>query len=181
VWRGSCGGALGRDAPLRQGHPRRTRGRDSYAAAAQGGAANHPACPGPGQFPNTAPGKLEPTPGLEPGTYGLRRGTGPNPEAPEESQSFTSRMVTDSATSPNVPPHPDNHGQFAALVLHESGCLVSPKEAALRLGIKRSTVYTLCAKGEIPHARVGSLVRIDIDAYLAPRACGYGIRRKRPR
>ena len=110
---------------------------------------------------------LEPTPGLEPGTYGLRRGTGPNPAAPGEYQLFTSRTVTDSVTSPNVPTHPDNHGQFAALVLHGSGRLASPKEAAERLGIKRSTLYTLCAKGDLPHVRVGSLLRIDLDAFLA--------------
>ena len=109
----------------------------------------------------------EPTAGLEPATYGLRSGTGANPAEPEESPSFTSRTVTASATSPHVPTRPDNHGQFAALVLHGSGRLVSPKEAAERLGIKRSTVYTLCAKGELPHVRVGSLLRIDLDAFLA--------------
>ena len=112
---------------------------------------------------------LEPTPGLEPGTYGLRSGTGSNPAEPEEPQPFTSRAVTDSATSPNVPTHPANHDQFAALVLHGSRRLVSPKEAAERLGIKRSTVYTLCANGELPHVRVGSLLRVDLDAFLATR------------
>jgi excisionase family DNA binding protein len=110
---------------------------------------------------------VEPTAGFEPATYGLRSGTGSNPAAPAEYQLFTSRTVTDSVTSPNVPTHPDNHGQFAALVLHGSRPLVSPKEAAERLGIKRSTVYTLCAKGELPHVRVGSLLRIDLDAFLA--------------
>src|SRR5207253_754557 len=103
----------------------------------------------------------------EPATYGLRSGTGANPAEPDESLSCTSRTVTASATSPNVPTRPDNHGQFAALVLHGSGRLVSPKDAAERLGIKRSTVYTLCAKGELPHVRVGSLLRIDLDAFLA--------------
>ena len=110
---------------------------------------------------------MEPTAGLEPATYGLRSGTGANPAEPEESRSVTFRGVTASAPSPNVPTHPANHSQFAALVLHGSGRLVSPKEAAERLGIKRSTVYTLCAKGELPHVRVGSLLRIDLDAFLA--------------
>jgi excisionase family DNA binding protein len=72
-------------------------------------------------------------------------------------------------TSLIVPTHPANHGQFAALVLHESKRLVSPKEAAARLGIKRSTVYSLCAKGALPHVRVGSLVRIDLDGFPAGR------------
>jgi len=53
------------------------------------------------------------------------------------------------------------------VVLHGSGRLVSPKEAAERLGIKRSTVYTLCANGELPHVGVGSLLRVDVDAFLA--------------
>jgi excisionase family DNA binding protein len=52
-------------------------------------------------------------------------------------------------------------------VLQGSGRLVSPKEAAERLGIKRCTVYSLCAKGELPHVRVGSLLRIDLEAFLA--------------
>jgi excisionase family DNA binding protein len=73
----------------------------------------------------------------------------------------------DSAASPNVSPHPANHGQFAALVLHGSGPLFSPTEAAERLGIKRSTVYSLCARGELPHVRVGSLLRIDVNGFLA--------------
>ena len=83
---------------------------------------------------------VEPTAGLEPATYGLRSGPGPNPAEPEESQPF---------------------------VLHGSGRLVSRKEPAERLGIKRSTVYTLCANGELPHVRVGSLLRVDLDAFLA--------------
>jgi excisionase family DNA binding protein len=73
------------------------------------------------------------------------------------------------AISPNVPTHPDNHHQFAALVLHGSERLCSPKEAAVRLGIKRSTVYSLCAKGELPCVRIGSLWRIDVDGFLAGR------------
>ena len=111
--------------------------------------------------------RVEPTAGLEPATYGLRSGEGQAPAVPEVTQTFTSHTVTKSGASPNVPARPDNHGQFAALVLHGSGRLVSPKEAAERLGIKRSTVYTLCAKGELPHVRVGSLLRIDLDAFLA--------------
>jgi excisionase family DNA binding protein len=117
--------------------------------------------------PSAIRGSMEPTPGLEPGTYGLRSGRAQNTTEPEESRSVTFREVTDSATSPNVPPRPANPDPFAALVLHGSGRLVSPKEAAERLGIKRSTVYTLCAKGELPHVRVGSLLRIDLDAFLA--------------
>jgi excisionase family DNA binding protein len=44
---------------------------------------------------------------------------------------------------------------------------VSPKEAARRLGIKVSTVYRLCAKEALPHVRLGSLLRIDVESYLA--------------
>jgi excisionase family DNA binding protein len=117
---------------------------------------------------------VEPTAGLEPATYGLRMGHGLNPAASEESRSVPSRGVTRSVTSPNVPTYPANPDPFAALVLHGSGRLVSPKEAAERLGIRRSTVYTLCANGELPHVRVGSLLRIDLAAYLASRARGYG-------
>jgi len=53
--------------------------------------------------------------------------------------------------------------RFGAFSSHEG----VPAEAALRLGVKRSSVYRLCAKGALPHVRVGSLLRIDVDAYLA--------------
>jgi len=112
---------------------------------------------------------VEPTAGLEPATYGLRIGDGQACAAPGGSQTLTSRTVSDPTASPNVPTHPDNHGQFAALVLHGSARLFSPQEAAERLGIKRSTVYSLCARGELPHVRVGSLLRIDVDGFLAGR------------
>ena len=32
----------------------------------------------------------------------------------------------------------------------------------------------LCAKGELPHVRVGSLLRIEVDAYGAAHGKGYG-------
>ena len=115
---------------------------------------------------------MEPTPRLELGTYGLRIGPGPDPEGSGGSRSVTLQGVTASATSPRVPTHPANHGQVAALVLHGSGTLISPTEAALRLGIKRCTVYSLCAKGELPHLRVGSLLRIDVDGFLAAQRAG---------
>jgi len=55
------------------------------------------------------------------------------------------------------------------LVLHGSEGLVSPKKAAERLGIKVSTVYSLCAKSALPCVRLGSLWRIDVEGFLAGR------------
>ena len=52
-------------------------------------------------------------------------------------------------------------------MLRGSRTLVSPKEAALLLGIKLSTIYRLCAQGALPHVRLGSLLRIDVESYLA--------------
>jgi excisionase family DNA binding protein len=54
--------------------------------------------------------------------------------------------------------------RFAALVLHGSGALVSPKEAVRRLGIKVSTVYRLCAKDALPHMRFRALLRIEVES-----------------
>ena len=72
--------------------------------------------------------------------------------------------------SPNVPTHPDNHGPFAALVLQGfSARLVSPREAAALLGVNRETIYRLCSRGELPHFRVGSVLRVDLAGYLAQR------------
>jgi len=105
--------------------------------------------------------------GFEPVAFGFGVGDPDHPAESEASRSLMLRTVTESLASPNVPPGTADHGQFAALVLHGSQELLSPKEAALRLGVKRSSVYRLCAKGALPHVRVGSLLRIDVDAYLA--------------
>jgi excisionase family DNA binding protein len=48
-----------------------------------------------------------------------------------------------------------------------SGKLVSPGEAAALLGVNRETIYRLCARGELPHVRIGSALRIDLASYLA--------------
>jgi len=37
------------------------------------------------------------------------------------------------------------------------------------LGVNRETIYRLCARGELPHLRIGSVLRIDLAAYLAKR------------
>src|SRR4051812_23867441 len=104
-------------------------------------------------------------------TCGLRfrKWSQADPAAPDASRPFTSRGVTSTTTSPNVPTYPGHAGQFAALVLHGSEGLVSPKKAAERLGIKVSTVYSLCAKSALPCVRLGSLWRIDVEGFLAGR------------
>ena len=89
--------------------------------------------------------------------------------ASEEPGSSTFRTVAKASVSPSIPAFPAGHGQFAAQVLQRSARLVSPHEAAERLGVKRSTIYALCAKGQLPHVRVGSLLRIDVDGFLAGR------------
>ena len=83
------------------------------------------------------------------------------------------RTVGAAQTSPNVPTRPDNHGQFAALVLQGfSGRLVSPREAAAVLRVNRETIYRLCAKGELPHVRVGAALRVDLAGYLSRSRAG---------
>src|SRR5712691_7936234 len=69
--------------------------------------------------------------GVEPAARGFEVRRGEDTAAPAASRSVTLRGVSSSPTSPNVPPHPANHGEFAALVLQGfSGRLVSPREAA---------------------------------------------------
>jgi len=48
-----------------------------------------------------------------------------------------------------------------------AGKLVSPREAAALLAVNRETIYRLCARGELPSIRIGSILRIDLVSYLA--------------
>jgi excisionase family DNA binding protein len=50
-----------------------------------------------------------------------------------------------------------------------AGKLVAPRKAAALLGVNRETIYRLCARGELPHVRVGAALRIDLFGYLARR------------
>jgi len=105
--------------------------------------------------------------GVEPAARGFEVRSGELTASPAESRSVTLRGVSSSPTSPNVPPHPAKHDQFAALVLQGfSGKLVSPRKAAAVLGVNRETIYRLCARAELPHIRVGAALRIDLAAYL---------------
>ncbi len=104
--------------------------------------------------------------GVEPPARGFEGRSAEDTAASAASQSVTLRGVSGSPVSPNVSTLPANHGEFAALVLHE---LLSPKQAAERLGVHRETVYRLCARGELPHVRLGSVLRVDLAAYLARR------------
>ena len=101
--------------------------------------------------------------GVEPAARGFEVRRRELTALPAASRSVTLRRVGDSPTSPNVSPRPANHGQFAALVLQE---FLSPKEAAQRLGVNRETIYRLCARGELPHMRVGSALRIELARYV---------------
>ena len=108
--------------------------------------------------------------GVEPAARGFEVRSGELTALPAASRSVTFRRVGSPPTSPNVPTHPDNHDQFAALVLQGfSGKLVSPREAAALLCVNRETIYRLCARGELPHVRVGSVLRVDLAGYLAGR------------
>jgi excisionase family DNA binding protein len=102
--------------------------------------------------------------GVEPLARGFEVGDRGLPEEPDASRPFTFRTVTGSGVSPNVSPRPANHGDFAALVLHG---FLSPKQAAERLGVHRETIYRLCARGELPHVRVGAAIRVDLGGYIA--------------
>ena len=108
--------------------------------------------------------------GVEPAARGFEVRGGDHPNESDASRQFTFRTLTSSAVSPNVSTRPGNPDQFAALVLHGfPPNLMSPLEAAEVLRVNRETIYRLCARGNLPHARVGSVLRIDLRAYLAGR------------
>ena len=105
--------------------------------------------------------------GVEPPARGFEVHRRHPPDQSDASRHFTFRTVTSASVSPNVSTRPGNPDQFAALVLQAvAAVLVSPREAAARLGVNRETIYRLCARGELPHVRVGSLLRIDLRAYV---------------
>ena len=45
--------------------------------------------------------------------------------------------------------------------------LLRPVEAAEAIGISRTKIYELLARGELPSIRVGSSVRVPVDALRA--------------
>ena len=106
--------------------------------------------------------------GVEPPARGFEVRGEAHPDGSEASRRFTFRTVTSSAVSPNVSTRPDNPDQFAAIVLQGLRAkLVSARDAAEVLRVNRETIYRLCARGELAHVRVGSVLRIDLGAYLA--------------
>jgi excisionase family DNA binding protein len=47
--------------------------------------------------------------------------------------------------------------------------LLTVREVAARLAVSTATVYALCERGELPHARVANSIRVaesDLAAYL---------------
>ena len=87
---------------------------------------------------------------------------------PSESRSLVNRGLGAKREVLNVPASPANHESFAAPLLPEkSRGLISPAEAADRLGVCRATVYKLCARGQVPHLRIGSSVRLSLADVVA--------------
>src|SRR5438093_10413669 len=51
----------------------------------------------------------------------------------------------------------------SVILLHMDRLLLRPTEAADLIGVGRSKVYELIAKGDIPSLRIGSSVRVPVD------------------
>jgi excisionase family DNA binding protein len=52
------------------------------------------------------------------------------------------------------------------------GRLLNVAEVAERLGVCRDTVYRMCNRGEIPHVRIASFLRVpaeDLEAFITSR------------
>jgi excisionase family DNA binding protein len=48
------------------------------------------------------------------------------------------------------------------IAAYDTEHLVSPRIAALRLGVSRSLIYKLCRKKQIPHYQLGSALRVNL-------------------
>jgi excisionase family DNA binding protein len=106
--------------------------------------------------------------GVEPPARGFEVRRRHPPDQSDASHHFTFRTVTSASVSPNVSTRPGNLDQFAALVLQGLPAkLVSAREGAMLLSVNRETIYRLCARGELPHVRIGSALRVDLARYLA--------------
>ena len=85
--------------------------------------------------------------------------------------------LTNSSHSSRSQPLAGETKNFAALVLQDSelravsgvNALLTVREVAAILRVCRDTVYRLCAKGQLPHVRILTSIRIapaDLDAFL---------------
>jgi len=97
-----------------------------------------------------------------------------------ESRSVTNRGLRSNGEAPNVSLRPADPENFAASLLPSSALtpglralaesapsLISPQDAAHRLGVCRATVYNLCKRGVLPHVRIGSSVRLALPDVIA--------------
>jgi excisionase family DNA binding protein len=74
-----------------------------------------------------------------------------------------------SGTLGRVPPVSPNHHRALQVAPAEAPRLLTVREVAARLRTSTATVYALCDRGELPHARVSNAIRIrpeNLDAYL---------------
>jgi len=106
-------------------------------------------------------------------------------ERTSESHPVANHGLRSKGEAPNVSLRPADPENFAAPLLpsfsltpglravaESAPPLISPQDAANRLGVCRATVYNLCKRGLLPHVRIGSSVRLalaDVIAALAQR------------
>jgi excisionase family DNA binding protein len=114
--------------------------------------------------------------GLEPaasGVTGLGAGLA---GGSQDSQAVGISPFHEPAESSGLQENADFWRSFAATVLpgseDGSGTFLTVCEVAKRLGISRSSVYALCARGELHHARVLNCIRVaqsDLVDFLKSR------------
>src|SRR2546421_664307 len=75
---------------------------------------------------------------------------------PSDDESFAASLLPSSALTPGL-----------RALAESAPSLISPQDAAHRLGVCRATVYNLCKRGVLPHVRIGSSVRLALPDVIA--------------
>ena len=96
---------------------------------------------------------------------------------PSSAVSQRAQGLSAPAVSAAVRDSPPFAGSFstpihALKVISTPRALLSVREVARQLGLSTATVYKLCERGELAHARVSNAVRVapgDLEAFIAAR------------
>ena len=115
-------------------------------------------------------GRLERETGFEPATLSLGKVAGAVAGLTRDSQPVADPRLEPAASIQRISSGASLSKDFASPLLPDFSTSLTVNEVAARLRVCTATVYRLCTAGELPHFRVGAVIRIreeDLAAYQA--------------